>query len=492
MAYVKYLAFFEAPDIPTNEEERYSSLTKGMTKFLGQRSIDPLLQLDAVNEDYMLLYKYKKDVFIKRILENPGKYTPEEVVLMGYLPLFLVSINNSLKDLEAYLLSDEYSEFIKGVITNINTNQINSWDGLKQVIWEQLNSADLLRGYLDVIKELFTILTRAILLLKLRLLICLDNFLPETLVLPADMFGSFLGIYGEKGPSEIRHVILTIMVTQNQTLFKTNGKDMSKRLSKRIYEDSRATLGMSSVSETFNFMPMGVHLGIIMDGNRRWGSLRNLPGHFFGTQRTEELLRWVLRIRNVEELTLYCLSIDNLEKRDKDEIESLDVLLQIYLSQLITAREMLGYELEIVVIGEVERLGDKSQELISKIHEAYGAVGKPRKRLNLAIAYDAIKDSERTLGNLFLKKNNQILKVAACDNEIAGRLHDEVGDLRALRTPIDYVIRCGNVMRTSGFFPLQTLYAEWLFLPLLWPDMTYETLVMCLKELGERSRRYGK
>jgi len=313
------------------------------------------------------------------------------------------------------------------------------------------------------------------LLIKLRLLICIDDFIPESLELSQDIFRTFLSKNTQntiEGPSEIRHAILTIIATLNQTLF-SNREVINKNdeLARRIYEDNKTVTVLPSISETFAFIPENLHLGIIMDGNRRWGNQRGLPGHFFGTQKTEELLRWVLRIKNIDELTLYCLSIDNLEKRDRIEIQNLEKLLQIYLSQLMDAKNTLSQSLEIVVIGEITKLSLESQELIHQLHDTYNDDETIKnKRLNLAIAYDPIRDSERTIARLTQTDN---------------------GDYKYMRTPIDYVIRTGNVMRTSGFFPMQTLYAEWLFLPMLWPDMTYEILVTSLKGLGDRSRRYG-
>lgn len=505
MTYEKYLAFFQPPTNITEEEgAKYHSFIKGISTFLKGRSMNPLLVLNSItndNADYIILYQYRNDPFIKRILENPGKYNPEEVILLGYLPIFMTAISDvSIRtNLYSYFYSDIFSDYIRDLLARLNgRNQsidegpkITNWTALKKSLWtfltatatQMLSNQEQDRDYQDhrnnEIKRIFSILSRAILLIKLRLLICIEGFIPESLELSEDIFRTFLSPNASslsqntiiEGPSEIRHAILTIIVTLNQTLFCKRDLNKNKdELAKRIYEDNK-TLTALPISETFAFIPENLHVGIIMDGNRRWGNQRNLPGHFFGTQKTEELLRWVLRIKNIDELTLYCLSIDNLEKRDRIEIQNLDKLLQIYLSHLIDAKNTLNQSLEIAVIGELTKLSMESQDLIHQLHNTYNNDETIKnKRLNLAIAYDPIRDSERTIARLTQTDN---------------------GDYKYMRTPIDYVIRTGNVMRTSGFFPMQTLYAEWLFLPMLWPDMTYEILVKSLKELGDRSRRYG-
>ena len=97
MSYVKYLAFFKPPDISNDEGEKYSSLIKGMSMFVKERNVNPQFQLANITEDYMLLYKYKGNPFIKRILEKT--HTPEEVVLLGYFPIFIVDVLSDPKNL---------------------------------------------------------------------------------------------------------------------------------------------------------------------------------------------------------------------------------------------------------------------------------------------------------------------------------------------------------------------------------------------------------
>lgn len=91
-----------------------------------------------------------------------------------------------------------------------------------------------------------------------------------------------------------------------------------------------------------------------------------------------------------------------------------------------------------------------------------------RKRLNLAIAYDPVKDARR---------------VTTVDADISPD--------NMLDSQIDWVIRCGDVQRTSGFFPLNTMYAEWTFLPQMWPEMTHQLFLNTLDSFTQRERRFG-
>jgi undecaprenyl diphosphate synthase len=60
------------------------------------------------------------------------------------------------------------------------------------------------------------------------------------------------------------------------------------------------------------------------------------------------------------------------------------------------------------------------------------------------------------------------------------------------RTQIDLVIRSGGQLRSSGFFPLQTLYSEWIYLDELWPDMTQEHINQAINLFLTRKRNFGK
>jgi undecaprenyl diphosphate synthase len=56
---------------------------------------------------------------------------------------------------------------------------------------------------------------------------------------------------------------------------------------------------------------------------------------------------------------------------------------------------------------------------------------------------------------------------------------------------IDLVIRTGKEKRLSGFFPWQTIYSEWFFLDIYFPELTKDILKKVLEDFYERQRRFG-
>lgn len=94
---------------------------------------------------------------------------------------------------------------------------------------------------------------------------------------------------------------------------------------------------------------------------------------------------------------------------------------------------------------------------------------------------------------------------AACDGDRAtmrvvfALAYDPVEDCRAVllgagratQAPIDVVVRSGGEMRSSGFFPLHTLYSEWVYLPTFFPDVGLAEVEAAVRAYSVRTRRFG-
>ena len=74
------------------------------------------------------------------------------------------------------------------------------------------------------------------------------------------------------------------------------------------------------------------HIGIIMDGNRRWAKNKGLPiklGHKEGAKTIEKIVRYANKI-GIKYITVYAFSTDNW-KRTEEEVSALMSLFQSYL-----------------------------------------------------------------------------------------------------------------------------------------------------------------
>lgn len=75
-------------------------------------------------------------------------------------------------------------------------------------------------------------------------------------------------------------------------------------------------------------LPNPRHVGIILDGNRRWAAVQGGPtsrGHRVGASRIFEFLTWCEEQR-VEVVTLWLLSTDNLGRAESELIPLLGII----------------------------------------------------------------------------------------------------------------------------------------------------------------------
>lgn len=211
-----------------------------------------------------------------------------------------------------------------------------------------------------------------------------------------------------------------------------------------------------------------IHMGIIPDGNRRWckqngktldNYAKMIEEIMFGLYNSHKNERDVAyeSFFLVGELSVYVLSKDNMLKRDDGTLKFIEMALDIVCS--LMRIDSVNSRVKLDFIGDIESLPPVIREQI----ELCRRLSRGWFPVHLAIGYDPIEDSAN-----YLKEG------------------------MASRTPIDMVLRSGGEKRSSGFFPLQTLYSEWMYYDELWPDMTAMKFNECLLDFVSRKRNFGK
>ncbi len=105
------------------------------------------------------------------------------------------------------------------------------------------------------------------------------------------------------------------------------------------------------------------HVGVVMDGNRRWaraaGHLNASVGHRVGAEHVEELLGWCVDA-DIQHLTTYVLSADNIRKRSTVEVGFLFDLLTDTLPDLVRRSEQWSLH----VSGDLAMLPTKARQAL--------------------------------------------------------------------------------------------------------------------------------
>ena len=222
------------------------------------------------------------------------------------------------------------------------------------------------------------------------------------------------------------------------------------------------------------------HLGILIDGNRRWAKSRNLPsfrGHLRGIQRVVEIVKYA-RKKGIKVLTLYGFSTENW-KRDKKEVNYLMKLFTNFARKYAKEFHKLGIKFN--HIGRKERLPN---DLIKEIEKAEEATKDNKEMvLNIALDYGGRDEVVRAIKKIIQKK----LKPFEITEEVLMNNLDTKG-----LPDVDFVIRTSGEMRLSNFLPLQATYAEFYFPKVYWPDFDKHQFDLALEEFQKRNRRFGK
>lgn len=220
-----------------------------------------------------------------------------------------------------------------------------------------------------------------------------------------------------------------------------------------------------------------MHIGIILDGNRRFAKgLNKKPweGHEAGAKKIEELLDWAKELE-IKQLTLYCFSIENFNRK-KEEVEFLMSLFKRWFKKFENDERIKKDRIKIRFIGEKNLLNKDIQELMKRIEDK--TKNNNNYTINFALAYGGRQEILSAIKKLIKEKK----EVNEKNFQESLWLSDEP----------DLIIRTGGEKRTSNFLPWQSAYSEWVFFDKMWPKFTKQDLEKAIKEFGNRKRRFGK
>ncbi|MBW3022009.1 di-trans,poly-cis-decaprenylcistransferase [Candidatus Woesearchaeota archaeon] len=227
------------------------------------------------------------------------------------------------------------------------------------------------------------------------------------------------------------------------------------------------------------------HVAIIMDGNRRFAKrlmLEPWKGHEIAAEdNLERLCDWCEEA-GVNELTLYAFSTENFN-RPKREFDFLMKLFKKIFRELLEDPKVMERGLCVRFIGRLQMFDDEIQELVKKVMDR--TCDNSDFFLNIAIGYGGrheIVDGVRKV--IGLAKKGMIDEDDIDENTFKNYLYNG--------SEPDLIIRTGGEKRLSNFLMWQSAYSELIFLDKMFPEFNKEDFDWCIKEYGERERRFGK
>lgn len=228
------------------------------------------------------------------------------------------------------------------------------------------------------------------------------------------------------------------------------------------------------------------HIGLIVDGNRRFARGKGLAsnqGHTLGSEKLEEFLRWCWRLE-IKIVTLYAFSTENFNRSDK-EVNFLMDLITDKLIHFQTDPVVKQQQVKIKVIGRREGLPAAMVREVEKVESMTNDYNGFQ--LNIALGYGGRAEIVDAIKKIAAKVADAELSVDHIDEELVGKyLYTE-----GIPDP-DLIIRTSGEERLSGFLLWQSAYSELYFTEVYWPAFRMIDFWRALRIYQQRERRFGK
>jgi len=228
------------------------------------------------------------------------------------------------------------------------------------------------------------------------------------------------------------------------------------------------------------------HVGVIIDGNRRWARKEGMAnpndGHRAGAAHISNLLEWC-RTSGIGMVTLWLLSTDNLHRAD-DELQPLLTIITDVVDDLAAPGE--PWKLRIVGAMDVLPTWMATRLAAAEMRTA----DRTGVEVNIAVGYGGRQEIADAVKSLLQAGADAGLSV---EEVIAGLDVDAISEhlYTSGQPDPDLVIRTSGEQRLSGFLLWQSAHSEYWFYEADWPDFRRVDFLRALRDYGARHRRFG-
>jgi undecaprenyl diphosphate synthase len=227
---------------------------------------------------------------------------------------------------------------------------------------------------------------------------------------------------------------------------------------------------MSNISE------IPTHVGIILDGNRRWAKSKGLPsveGHRQGYNNLKTIVDFAFN-SGVKYVSAYIFSTENWKRTQKEVNYLMNLAYKMVTKDL---DELHKKNIKLLWLGSKDRINDKLLKALKNAEEK--TANNIGGTLGLCFNYGGqqeIVDSAKAV-----IESGEILTIGSIEQ-----------NLYAPDLPrVDLLIRTSGEKRISNFMLWRLAYAEMYFSDVLWPDFSNDDFGLALKDYANRKRRFG-
>ena len=232
-----------------------------------------------------------------------------------------------------------------------------------------------------------------------------------------------------------------------------------------------------------------VHIGLILDGNRRYAKEMGFEdvtmGHKAGANKLDDVLKWCVEF-DIKIITIWVLSTDNAQ-RDEGEVAGLLKVIEEKITELSKNPIVRKNGIQIKVLGNLDVL---PEELKKAIHKSEMSTKDHTNHiLNIALGYGGREEIVDAVKKVIREKKSSTPEELAdniCVDDITSHLYTY-----GIPDP-DLIIRTSGEIRLSGFLLWQSAYSEFYFCDAFWPVFRRIDFLRAIRSYQQRNRRFGR
>lgn len=225
------------------------------------------------------------------------------------------------------------------------------------------------------------------------------------------------------------------------------------------------------------------HIAIIMDGNGRWASKRNLP-RIAGHQQGVKAVRTVVKAcgaMGVNTLTLFAFSSEN-KNRSSEEVS---LLFKLFLTVLkLEVKKLNKHSVRLKIIGDLSLFPDDVQTI------AREAQAQLADNTGLTLVIAANYGGQWDIAQAAKQAAQAAIKGDISPEDLTIEGFSKYLSL-ANEPAVDLLIRSSGELRISNFLLWDVAYSEFYFTDTLWPDFDEAELNIAIESFNHRDRRFG-
>ncbi len=236
--------------------------------------------------------------------------------------------------------------------------------------------------------------------------------------------------------------------------------------------------------------PVPRHVGLILDGNRRYGHRLGITDphsiYALGARKLDDVLDWCAEL-NIPTVTLWVFSPDNFA-RPQEEVSGIFAAIESKLAALAHDPKIHQRRVRVRAIGDLALIPESTLSVIQATEQAtrgYGAMD-----LNIAVAYGGRREIVAAVRAALA----DMATGPASFHEAIERLTPEVIAKHLYTAGLpdpDLIIRTSGEIRLSGFLLWQSAHSEFYFSDVNWPAFRRVDFLRAIRAFQGRKRRFG-